>query len=244
MAAAVLGDAGPRHDGRLSIDPLRHVDLLGGAVALVFSIGWANGWRSIRARCVTGASLWCWSSWPALPRSCWAFWCCGSRGPFLLPLLPDTAAATAFVLIQTIIEVGLWFALLGLLPLPPLMGGHLLVAAVPKLRERLSGVQLFLGLIVAALVATGVVNRLLDPAFRALVGLGAGRRCERVARMEPTGRREAPPDDELRAIRERRSRISLRCMRATDSRLPHTSPKSRPRCRRACAVRARRPPRA
>jgi hypothetical protein len=27
--------------------------------------------------------------------------------------------------------------------------------------------------------------------------------------MEPTGRREAPPDDELRVIRERRSRISL-----------------------------------
>jgi hypothetical protein len=27
--------------------------------------------------------------------------------------------------------------------------------------------------------------------------------------MEPTGRREAPPDDKLRAIRERRSRIPL-----------------------------------
>jgi len=28
MAAGALGDAGPKHDGRLSIDPLRHVDLL------------------------------------------------------------------------------------------------------------------------------------------------------------------------------------------------------------------------
>jgi Zn-dependent protease len=94
--------------------------------------------------------------------------------PFLLPLLPDTAAATAFVLIQTIIEVGLWFALLGLLPLPPLMGGHLLVAAMPKLRERLPGVQHFLGLIVAALVATGTVNRVLDPAFGFLLTLVLG----------------------------------------------------------------------
>jgi urease accessory protein len=33
--------------------------------------------------------------------------------------------------------------------------------------------------------------------------------------MEPTGRREAPPDDKLREIRERRSRIALRFMRAT-----------------------------
>jgi Zn-dependent protease len=78
------------------------------------------------------------------------------------------------VLIQTIIEVGLWFALLGWLPLPPLAGGHLLVAVVPKLRERLPGVQLFLGLIVAALVATGVVNRMLDPAFRFLMALVLG----------------------------------------------------------------------
>ena len=39
-----------------------------------------------------------------------------------------------------------------------------------------------------------------------------------VARMEPTGRREAPPDDRLREIREQttgRPRIALRSIRAT-----------------------------
>jgi Zn-dependent protease len=137
MAAGALGDAGPKHDGRLSIDPLRHMDLLGGAVAVVFAIGWG-------------------------------------RWPFLLPLLPDTAAATAFALIQTSIELGLWFAVLGLLPLPPLAGGHLLVAVLPKLRERLPGIELFLGLILAALVAAGVVTRALDPAFRFLMGMVLG----------------------------------------------------------------------
>ena len=72
------------------------------------------------------------------------------------------------------IEFCLWFALLGILPLPPLAGGHLLVAAVPKLRERIPRVQLLLGLIVAVLVATGVVTRALDPAFRLLSGLVMG----------------------------------------------------------------------
>jgi len=37
---------------------------------------------------------------------------------------------------------------------------------MPKLRERLPGIQLFLGLVLAALVASGVVTRALDPAFR------------------------------------------------------------------------------
>jgi Zn-dependent protease len=49
MAAGALGDAGPEHDGRLTIDPLRHVDMLGGAVALIFSIGWAR-WMAVDPR--------------------------------------------------------------------------------------------------------------------------------------------------------------------------------------------------
>ena len=174
MAAGALGDAGPKHDGRLSIDPLRHVDLLGGAVALIFSIGWAK-WVAIDPRALRHGRF----DLLLVVLAGFVAIVLGVLGlrfarPFLLPLMPDTAAATTFVLIQTIIEVGLWFALLGLLPLPPLGGGHLLVAAVPKLREGLPGVQLFLGLIVAALVATGVVNRMLDPAFRFLMALVLG----------------------------------------------------------------------
>ena len=173
-AAGALGDAGPKHDGRLTIDPLRHLDLLGGAVALIFSIGWPR-WVAIDPRqlrhgrfdllLVVGAGF--------------AAIVLGALGlrfgrPFLLPLLPDTAAATAFALIQTIIELALWSALLGLLPLPPLAGGHLLLAAMPKLRERLPGVQLFLGLILAVLVASGAVTRVLDPAFRLLMSMVLG----------------------------------------------------------------------
>jgi Zn-dependent protease len=174
MAAGALGDAGPKHDGRLSIDPLRHVDLLGGAVALIFSVGWAR-WVAIDPRALRHGRF---DLLLVVGAGCAAI-VLGVLGlrfarPFLLPLLPDTAAATAFALIQTIIELGLWFALLGLLPLPPLSGGHLLVAVMPKLRERLPGIQLFLGLVLAALVASGVVTRALDPAFRFLLALVLG----------------------------------------------------------------------
>ena len=173
-AAGALGDAGPKHDGRLAIDPLRHVDLLGGAVALIFSIGWAR-WMSIDPRALRHGRF----DLLLVVGAGFAAIVLGALGlrfgrPFLLPLLPDTAAATAFALIQTIIELGLWFALLGLLPLPPLAGGHLLVAVMPKLRERLPGMQLFLGLIMAALVAMGVVTRVLDPAYRFLMGMVLG----------------------------------------------------------------------
>jgi Zn-dependent protease len=174
MAAGALGDAGPKQDGRLTIDPLRHVDMLGGAVALIFSIGWAR-WMAIDPRALRHGRF----DLLLVVGAGFAAIVLGVLGlrfgrPFLLPLLPDTAAATAFALIQTIIELGLWFALLGLLPLPPLAGGHLVVAIAPKVRERLPGIELFLSLILAALVASGVVTRVLDPAFRFLFSLVMG----------------------------------------------------------------------
>ncbi|HEY2229557.1 MAG TPA: hypothetical protein VGI22_17840 [Xanthobacteraceae bacterium] len=169
-AAGALGDAGPRHDGRLSIDPLRQVDLTGGAVALVFAVGWAR-WVAIDARQLRRGRF----DLLLVVLAGFAAVVLGVLGlrlarPLLLPLLPDTAAATAFELIRTTIELGLWFALIGLVPVPPLLGGHLLVAVIPKLRDRLPRVQLVLGLIVAGMVATGWVTRALDPAFRLLMG--------------------------------------------------------------------------
>jgi Zn-dependent protease len=168
-AARALGDKGPQHDGRLSLDPLRHIDLIGGAVALIFAAGWGR-WVAVDPRVLRRGRfdllLVAVAGFVALVLGILAL---RFARPFLLPWLPDTAAATAFALIQTIIEVGLASALLGLLPLPPLAGGHLLVALAPKLRERLAGRELFLGLIVAALVATGGLAGALDPALRQLM---------------------------------------------------------------------------
>jgi Zn-dependent protease len=168
-AAGALGDAGPKHDGRLTIDPLRHVDLLGSAVGLIFAVGWAR-WVAIDPRALRHGRV----DLLVVVLAGFAAVVLGVLAlrfarPFLLPLLSDTAAATAFALIQTIIELGLWTALIGLLPLPPLAGGHLLVAVVPKLRERLPGIEPFLSLFVAALVASGVLTGALDPAFRVLM---------------------------------------------------------------------------
>jgi len=173
-AAFALGDAGPKHDGRLTINPLAHVDLLGGAVALIFAAGWGR-WIAIDPRVlrhgfvdlllvVTAGVLAIVLGVEALR---WG-------RPLLLPLLPDTGAAAAFTLIQTMIEVALAFALLSVLPVPPLAAGHLLVAALPGLRERLPQVSLVVGVSVAAAMFAGAAGHLLDPAVRFLVSLVLG----------------------------------------------------------------------
>jgi Zn-dependent protease len=174
MAAGALGDAGPKHDGRLSIDPLRHVDLLGGAVALIFSIGWAK-WVAIDPRALRhgrlGLVLVAVAGFAAIVLGVLAL---KLVRPVLLPLLPDTVATTTFVLIQTTMETSLWFALFGLLPIPPLAGGHLIVAALPGWRDRLARIELFLGLVLATLVASGIAMRALDPIYQMLARLVLG----------------------------------------------------------------------
>src|SRR4051812_26451745 len=40
--AVALGDAGPRYDGELTGDPLRHLDLFGSLSTIVFGIGWSK----------------------------------------------------------------------------------------------------------------------------------------------------------------------------------------------------------
>ena len=39
-AAVALGDPGPRHDGRFTLNPLAHLDLLGATSGVLFSVGW------------------------------------------------------------------------------------------------------------------------------------------------------------------------------------------------------------
>jgi Zn-dependent protease len=167
-AACALGDQGPRHDGRLTLDPLRHVDGIGGLTALIFAVGWAR-WIVIDPRklrhervdlvLVVIAGL------GAIVLGALAL---RFIRPFLLPLLPDTAAATGFELIRTMIEVGVNFAALSIVPIPPLAGGQLLVAVLPKLADRIPRAQLFVGLILAVLVTTGIMMPVLDPAVQVL----------------------------------------------------------------------------
>jgi len=173
-AAIALGDAGPRREGRLTLNPLAHVDAIGGAAALIFAAGWGR-WVAIDPRAlrhgridlllvvaagflgvVAGAEVLRWGR------------------PFLLLLLPDTAAAAAFALIQVTIEIALAFALLGLLPVPPLVGGHLLLAAVPGLCDRWPRLPLVLGIVLAAVMFTGAVSHVLDPAVRFAVAIVLG----------------------------------------------------------------------
>jgi Zn-dependent protease len=173
-AAVALGDPGPRYDRRLQVNPLAHLDLLGTLTGLLFSIGWIKPisidpalLRGGRAGLVlvviagAGATLAA-AALLHLVR------------PLLLGLLGDSAAQSAFALIEVIAELSVWFALVNVLPVPCLTGGHLLVALMPQWREALRKSQIYTAILLTALAVTGRVSATLDAPYRALARLILG----------------------------------------------------------------------
>ena len=162
--AYALGDPGPRQDDRLSVNPLRHVDLIGSLLMVLFAAGWIRPIAVDPERLRPGrAGLLVVVAGASCATLAVAALLALTR-PFVLNMLPDTAAETWFVFVETVGELSAAFTLFNLLPLPPLTGMHLLEAVLPDKRNLLRRVQPFLAVLLALLVAAGVSTRLLGPA--------------------------------------------------------------------------------
>lgn len=172
--AVAMGDHGPRHDGRLRLNPVAHLDIVGTASGVLFSIGWIKpiaidpfqlrfGRGALAIVVAAGAA--------ATLVSAMAL---RLLRPALLPLLPDTASATTFALIEVIGELSVWFALTNVLPLPPLTGAHLLAAAAPTYHKLIAKIAPYAGLALALVGASGAFAKILGPGYRVVAGLVLG----------------------------------------------------------------------
>lgn len=168
-ATVAAGDPGPRHDGRLSLNPLAHLNLVGAASGVLFSVGWTEPLaidpallRRGRLALVVAAGAAATLAGAAALRLV---------RPILLPLLPDTASATAFALIEITSELSVWFALVNVLPLPPLTGAHLLSLVAPQHSKTIAGIAPYAGFVLALAAATGIVTRIVGPGYPILARL-------------------------------------------------------------------------
>jgi Zn-dependent protease len=173
-AAVVLGDAGPRHDGRLRPNPLAHLDLLGTTAGVLFSVGWIRpiavdpaalrvGRIGLLAVMAAGAAA-----------SLVAVIMLRALRPLILPMLPDARSADLFALIETIGELSLWFALFNMLPLPPLTGAHWLSAIAPGWRGAIRWSEPYAGVVLAVIAASGAFTQLLGQPYRMLAAAVLG----------------------------------------------------------------------
>ncbi len=130
LAATMLGDDLPRLQGRVTLNPLRHLDPLGTIMILIASFGWGrpvmvNPYRlrfgSHRGMALVAA---------AGPASNVAL--ALVLTPVARELLTGSRADPITIAVVLIIQLNLFLAVFNLIPLPPLDGFSVLVGLVPR----------------------------------------------------------------------------------------------------------------
>jgi Zn-dependent protease len=166
--AGTMGDSSPRYEGRMTLNPIPQLDLLGLAAAVLTGAGWI---RSI----------------PLLPQnlrlgllglvicviaSLLVTVACTSALLLLrfeaITHLPDTPAAAAVALLNMIGRMGIWFGLVNVLPVPPFTGGQVLLAVLPGLRDVVERYGIAVSAVMLLIFVGGIPQLLLGWAYRPL----------------------------------------------------------------------------
>ena len=166
LAATMLGDDLPRLQGRVTLNPLRHLDPLGTIMIVIASFGWGrpvmvNPYRlrfgSHRGMALVAA---------AGPASNVAL--ALVLTPVARELLTGSRADPITIAVVLIIQLNLFLAVFNLIPLPPLDGFSVLIGLVPRdtaarldrLRSYGPGLLIGLFLLVAIVPgASGIISR-------------------------------------------------------------------------------------
>lgn len=158
--AAILGDPTPESEGRLSLNPLKHLDPLGALMLLVVGFGWAKPvqvnpfhFRGDRQKGMLYVAL---------------------SGPLMNLILAylSTVAVRIVGLHSGILGMFfyylMWYnamlAVFNLVPLPPLDGSKILAGLLPRSQAAaIYRLEAYGPMILLFLLATGVLGRLIGP---------------------------------------------------------------------------------
>lgn len=173
--ARYFGDRSAERLGRLSLNPLHHIDPVGSVIVPLlmlwmggFVFGWAKpvpvnprAMRDPRRNMIAVAA-----AGPLVNLAMAVAWVMLYRLLAMLPVLPGGISA----FMQEMCTQGLFFntllAVFNLLPIPPLDGGRILRGLVPEpLGRRLDGIEPYGLIIVLGLLVFGFLGRVLGPAF-------------------------------------------------------------------------------
>lgn len=171
LAADSMGDPTPRYMGRLTLNPVMHVDVLGLLMLALAGFGWAkpvpinsNNFHNRKEGIIKvslagpGANL---------------FLCFVAALVGAILLRFNLMSQTVFNFLQWIMLYNVWFAFFNLIPIPPLDGSKLVMEFMPTkyLYQYAETVERYGFFILMALVFSGVVGAIINPLAQMYLGL-------------------------------------------------------------------------
>ena len=139
LVATLLGDPTPSRMGRVSLNPLRHLDPLGTLCIFLFRIGWAkpvlfNPTNFYRPRLYSVMTAFAGPTSNFVLATILLFvlkWM--TMPPLLLAMLLPVGAAKLLVeMLKVAIDLNVMLGVFNFLPIPPLDGSHLIAALIPR----------------------------------------------------------------------------------------------------------------
>ena len=178
FAARYFGDATAERAGRITLNPLKHIDPIGTILlpALTLFVGGILfGWAKpvpvdfSRLRHPKRDMLWVAAAGPASNFVMALFWAAMIKLSMTYPTIysePLSLMGQAGVMINVVLMV------LNLLPLPPLDGGRIAVSLLPnQLAYKYAQIEQYGFIILLVLLATGVLSTVMEPFINALISL-------------------------------------------------------------------------
>ena len=157
-----LGDPTPKHEGRLSPNPLKHLDPIGAICLFLFHFGWAKP-VAINSRYYKNYKV----------GTCLVS-LAGPAMNFILAAIGTIALNFVYYgafgqFLQYFIMINVGLMTFNLIPLPPLDGSKILATFLPdNVYDQFMSIQRYSMLILMIILSTGVLNPLLT-AMRNLV---------------------------------------------------------------------------
>jgi Zn-dependent protease len=177
LVADRLGDPTARSLGRLTLNPLPHIDPLGALAFILAGFGWAKP-VPVNARNFKNPLRD--MTWVAAAGPIANFLAAFAALVLILALRPaGIVPEVASRALSYIYTFNLVLGIFNLIPLPPLDGGHFLPYLLPRgAAGVLHGLERYGMLVLLVLVFTGIIQRILGPVF-----LWASRLMIAVARL-------------------------------------------------------------
>tara|TARA_B100000315_G_C14574971_1_gene587436 strand:+ start:25 stop:666 length:642 start_codon:yes stop_codon:yes gene_type:complete len=157
--ASLFGDNTAKNSGRLSFNPLPHIDPVGLAVLFLVGFGWAKpvpvNYRNLShsRKAIIAVSL----------AGCGANILIATLAIFLLQFEAFSSNTVFASVLERAAGINIILGAFNLIPIPPLDGSHVLMEFLPsKLKYKLASLQRFGLFIIIFLLYTGILRPVID----------------------------------------------------------------------------------